>query len=56
MSQWEHRWELLFNPNPSNQVEEIVFSQKNTETNYARVSFNNMIRKRESDLNPVFFL
>ena len=54
ISQWDYQWEKIFSPKPLNQAEEIVFLRKNRATNYVRISFNKMIIKRESDLNPVF--
>ena len=28
ISKWAHQWKMCFNPNPTKQAEEILFSQK----------------------------
>ena len=38
--EWVHRWKMLFNPDITNQVQEVTFSRKNTKNDHPIVYFN----------------
>ena len=41
--QWAHQWKMSFNPEPSKQVVEILFSNRNTKTAHPFLFFNGAI-------------
>ena len=46
---WAHQWKMCFNPDPTKQAEEILFSQKLTSPVHPLISFNNNEVKRVSN-------
>ena len=42
ISQWAYQWKMIFNPDPSKQAQEIVFSRKANGNNHGTVYFNNV--------------
>ena len=46
ISEWAYRWKMSFNPYPSKQAQEMLFSHKVTKTNHPNIIFNgNMVQK-----------
>ena len=46
ISEWAYRWKRSFNPDPSMQVQEMLFSNKATKKNYPDIIFNgNTVQK-----------
>ena len=43
ISQWAHQWEMSFNPEPSKQAVEILFSQKKIKVTHPPLFFNGTI-------------
>ena len=43
VSNWDDRWKISFNPDPSKQAKEIVFSKKRSTTQLPDLIFNNNI-------------
>ena len=43
ISKWAYSWKMSFNPNPSKQVIEIVFSKKRSDIQLPTLRFNNNI-------------
>ena len=39
--QWRYQWKMIFNPDVSEQGQEVIFSRKAMTTNHATVYFNN---------------
>ena len=46
---WAHQWKMCFNPDPTKQAEEILFSQKLTNPVHPPIYFNNNEVKRVSN-------
>ena len=47
--EWAYRWKMSFNPDPSKQAQEVLFSNKVTKTNHPNIIFNgNTIQKSAS--------
>ena len=46
VSKWADRWKMSFNPDPSKQAKEIVFSKKRSTTQLPDLIFNNNIISR----------
>ena len=40
ISEWAHRWKMLFNPDITKQVQEVIFSRKNTKNDHPIAYFN----------------
>ena len=40
ISQWAHQWKMEFNPDPSKQATEVLFSCKKNRANHPRLIFN----------------
>ena len=40
ISEWTHRWKMLFNPDITKQTQEVIFSRKNTKNDHPIVYFN----------------
>ena len=40
ISEWAHRWKMLFNPDITKQAQEVIFSRKNTKNDHPIVYFN----------------
>ena len=38
-SEWAYKWKMLFNPDLTNQAQEVIFSRKNIETDHQIVCF-----------------
>ena len=49
ISQWAYQWKMCFNPDPTKQAEEILFSQKRRSPVHPPLYFNNFEVKRVSD-------
>ena len=45
---WVYQWKMIFNPDPSKQAQEIVFSRKANASNHGTVYFNNVPVIREN--------
>ena len=48
ISRWAHQWKMIFNPDASEQAQEIVFSAKANVSNHETVYFNNVPVIREN--------
>ena len=42
ITQWAFRWKMSFNPDPSKQAQETIFSRKKMKPSYPSVYFNNI--------------
>ena len=42
ITQWAFRWKMSFNPDPSKQAQEVIFSRKKMKPSYPSVYFNNI--------------
>ena len=40
ISQWAYKWKMLFNPDPTKQAQEVIFSRKNNKSHHPTVFFN----------------
>ena len=49
ISKWAYQWKMSFNPDPTKQAEEIIFSQKLKKVNHPPIFFNNIEVKRVND-------
>ena len=49
ITEWAHQWKMSFNPDPTKQAEEILFSQKTNSPDHPPINFNNIEVKRVSD-------
>ena len=49
ISHWAHQWKMSFNPDPTKQAEEILFSQKRRSPDHPPIYFNNFEVKKVSD-------
>ena len=49
ISQWAFQWKMSFNPDPTKQAEEILFSQKRKSPDHPPIYFNNFEVKRVED-------
>ena len=49
ISTWAHQWKMCFNPDPTKQAEEILFSQKLKKPVHPPIYFNDIEVKRVSD-------
>ena len=49
ISQWAHQWKMVFNPDPTKQATEVLFSNKKSEVEHPELTFNNIpvIRVKE---------
>ena len=46
ITEWAYRWKMSFNPDPSKQAQEMLFSNKVTKTNHPNIIFNgNTVQK-----------
>ena len=48
IQQWAFQWKMSFNPDPSKQAQEIIFSKKNIKPNHPDLYFNQLKVKRVS--------
>ena len=48
ISQWAHQWKMSFNPDVSEQAQEVIFSRKKNIGNHPAVFFNNLPINRKS--------
>ena len=39
---WAYLWKMSFNPDPSKQAQNVIFSRKIARTNHPDISFNNV--------------
>ena len=49
INQWAHQWKMCFNPDPTKQAEEVLFSYKNISPQHPPIYFNNTEVKRVDD-------
>ena len=49
INNWAHQWKMSFNPDPTKQAEEILFSQKLNSPDHPPIYFNDIEVKRVSD-------
>ena len=49
IKKWSHQWKMSFNPDPTKQAEEILFSQKKKSPGHPPIYFNDVEVKRVSD-------
>ena len=42
INKWAFQWKMRFNPDPTKQVEEVVFSRKATKKIHPKIFFNNV--------------
>ena len=49
ISKWAHQWKMSFNPDPTKQAVEILFSQKLKSVEHPPIYFNNIEVKRVTD-------
>ena len=49
ISQWAYQWKMSFNPDPTKQAEEIIFSHKRRSQDHPPIYFNNIEVKRVSN-------
>ena len=47
--QWAHQWEMEFNPDPTKQATEVLFSCKKASPSHPRLIFNGIIVKKVSE-------
>ena len=47
--QWAHQWKLEFNPDPTKQATEVLFSCKKTSPSHPQLIFNGTIVKKVSE-------
>ena len=40
ISEWAHRWKMLFNPDITKEAQEVIFSIKNTKDDHSIIYFN----------------
>ena len=48
IQQWAFQWKMIFNPDPSKQAQEVVFSKKRNQPNHPDLYFNELKVKRVS--------
>ena len=48
ISNWAYNWKMLFNPDPSKPVQEVVFSRKKKLQSHPTIRLNNIQVKRAS--------
>ena len=41
ISNWTFQWKMIFNPDPSKQVQEVIFSHKIQKSSHPSIYFNN---------------
>ena len=49
ITEWSYQWKMSFNPDPSKQAEEIIFSHKRNNPDHPPIHFNNIEVKRVTD-------
>ena len=47
--QWVHQWKLEFNPDPTKQATEMLFSCKKSSSNHPQIMFNGTIVTKMND-------
>ena len=40
--EWAFQWKMSFNPDPTKQDQEVIFSRKATKKNHPKIFFNNI--------------
>ena len=50
ISNWAFQWKMIFNPDPSKQAQEVIFSRKIQKTSYPSIYFNNKLIKQAPSL------
>ena len=49
ISQWAHQWKMEFNPDPSKQANEVLFSCKKSSPNHPLLIFNRNVVTKSKD-------
>ena len=49
ISQWAYQWKMEFNPDPSKQANEVLFSCKKSSPNHPPLVFNGNVVAKKSD-------
>ena len=47
--QWAHQWKLEFNPDPTKQATEVLFSCKKSSPNHPQIMFNGTVMEKMND-------
>ena len=47
--QWAHQWKLEFNPDPTKQATEVLFSFKISSPNHPHIMFNGTVVEKRND-------
>ena len=47
--QWAHQWKLEFNPDPTKQATEVLFSCKKSSSNHSQIMFNGIVVARMNE-------
>ena len=47
--QWAHQWKLEFNPDPTKQATEVLFSCKKSSPNHPQIMFNGTLVAKVND-------
>ena len=50
ISQWTHQWKMSFNPDPSKQAVQVVFSRKSKPIDHPQIYFNDIEVKSVKEL------
>ena len=43
INKWAFQWKMSFNPDPTKQAQEVIFSRKTTERIHPKIFFNNIL-------------
>ena len=43
INQWAHQWKLEYNPDPTKQATEVLFSCKKSSPNHPQITFNGTV-------------
>ena len=49
INQWAHQWKMEFNPDPSKQATEVLFSCKNVSPNHPQLIFNGIVVEKVNE-------
>ena len=49
INKWAHQWKMKFNPDPTKQATEILFSWKKSKVDHPNIFFNGTVVSRASD-------
>ena len=51
--QWAHQWKMAFNPDPTKQATEVLFSIKKVSPNHPQLIFNGTVVKKVNEQKPL---